>query len=129
VNPVAVRIRLKRAGSRHRPFYRVIVTDSRNPRDGAEIESLGYYNPLADPEEIRIDERRYEHWIGTGASASDAVKALLKRLRRRAAGQEPAEATKEPAVESAAAEAEGAGGRMDDAAEADDPAPDEKREQ
>jgi small subunit ribosomal protein S16 len=90
---LAVRIRLKRAGSRHRPFYKVVVTDSRNPRDGAAIELLGHYDPLADPEEFKVDEERLNHWLSKGASASEPVQAPLRRMKRKKergeAGMEP----------------------------------------
>jgi small subunit ribosomal protein S16 len=102
---LAVRIRLKRAGSRHRPFYKIIVADSRSARDGADIESLGYYDPLKHPEDIKVDEDRYNHWLSVGASASESVETLFRRLKRRAAGEpepEP-EPVKLPATDEAEA--------------------------
>jgi small subunit ribosomal protein S16 len=85
---LSVRIRLKRAGSTHKPFYKIIVADSRGPRDGRAIEELGHYDPLKKPEVVKIDEERYKHWLSVGASASEPVETLVKRMQRRAAGIE-----------------------------------------
>ena len=74
-----VKIRLKRMGMKKKPFYRIVVTDSRSPRDGAFIEEIGYYNPLVDPAEIKIDGERAKYWLGVGAQPSDTVRALLKK--------------------------------------------------
>ncbi|HPT84220.1 MAG TPA: 30S ribosomal protein S16 [Limnochordia bacterium] len=76
---MAVRIRLKRMGAKKRPFYRLVVADSRAARDGAFIESIGYYNPIADPAEIQIDEEKALDWLSKGARPSDTAKSLLKR--------------------------------------------------
>jgi small subunit ribosomal protein S16 len=75
-----VSIRLSRAGAKKRPFYHLVVTDSRNRRDGRYIERLGYFNPLGkDHEEnLRIDVERVEYWVGQGAQPSDRVASLLK---------------------------------------------------
>jgi small subunit ribosomal protein S16 len=82
-----VSIRLSRAGAKKRPFYHLIVTDSRNRRDGRYIERLGFFNPLGtDKEEnLRIDLDRVDFWIGRGAKPSDRVAALLKTQRKAAA--------------------------------------------
>lgn len=101
---MGVRIRLKRAGSRHRPFYKIIVTDSRSARDGASIEALGFYNPLSKPETIEIDEDRYSHWLSVGASASEPVETLVRRKRRMAAGEPVADEGAEVIVEEPVAE-------------------------
>jgi small subunit ribosomal protein S16 len=79
-----VSIRLSRAGAKKRPFYHLVVTDSRNRRDGRYIERLGYFNPVGrDHEEhLRIDLARVDYWIGQGAKPSDRVAALLKSHRR-----------------------------------------------
>lgn len=74
-----VKIRLRRMGAKKNPFYRVIVADSRSPRDGRFIEELGTYNPLTDPAEIKIDTDRALEWIKKGAQPTDTVKVLLKR--------------------------------------------------
>ena len=74
-----VKIRLKRMGAHKKPFYRVVVADSRTPRDGRFIEELGYYNPLKDPVEIKINEEAAKKWLETGAQPTDTVKALLKK--------------------------------------------------
>lgn len=75
-----VTIRLARGGSKKRPFYHVVVTDSRNARDGRFIERLGFFNPVARGQEIRFnfDQDRYNYWIGTGAQTSDRVAKLVK---------------------------------------------------
>lgn len=76
---MAVKIRLKRMGAHKKPFYRVVVADSRAPRDGKFIEEIGYYNPLADPAEIKINEEKAKKWIGTGAQPTDTVRDLFKK--------------------------------------------------
>ena len=74
-----VKIRLRRMGAKKQPFYRVVVADSRYPRDGRFIEEIGYYNPLTNPAEIKIDEEKALKWMATGAQPSDTVRSLLKR--------------------------------------------------
>jgi len=76
---MAVKIRLKRMGAKKNPFYRVVVADSRYPRDGRFIEELGTYNPLMDPAEIKIDGEKAAAWIKNGAQPTDTVKSLLKK--------------------------------------------------
>jgi small subunit ribosomal protein S16 len=76
---MAVKIRLKRMGAKKTPFYRIVVSDSRTPRDGRFIEEIGYYNPLTDPAEIKVDGERARYWLGNGAQPSDTVRALLKK--------------------------------------------------
>ncbi len=76
---MAVKIRLRRMGAKKAPFYRVIVADSRDPRDGKFVEEIGYYNPLTEPAEINIDAEKAEAWIKKGAQPTDTVKALLKK--------------------------------------------------
>jgi len=75
---LAVKIRLKRMGKRHQPFYRIVVADSRAPRDGRSIETIGHYNPLPNPEELVIREERLFHWLDQGAIPSDTVKSLMR---------------------------------------------------
>ncbi|MDO5548558.1 MAG: 30S ribosomal protein S16 [Eubacteriales bacterium] len=74
-----VKIRLRRLGAKKAPFYRVVVADSRYPRDGRFIEEIGTYNPLTDPAEIKIDAERAQKWIKNGAQPTDTVRALLKK--------------------------------------------------
>jgi small subunit ribosomal protein S16 len=74
-----VKIRLRRMGAKKSPFYRIVVADSRYPRDGRFIEELGTYNPLSNPPEIKLDADRALAWIKTGAQPTDTVKALLKK--------------------------------------------------
>ena len=74
-----VKIRLRRMGAKKAPFYRVVVADSRYPRDGRFIEELGYYDPMANPAVIKIDAERAASWIAKGAQPTDTVKALLKK--------------------------------------------------
>ncbi len=76
---MAVKIRLKRMGSKKAPFYRVVVADSRYPRDGRFIEEIGTYNPLTDPAEVKIDAEKATKWIANGAQPTDTVKAMLKK--------------------------------------------------
>ena len=74
-----VKIRLRRMGAKKAPYYRVIVADSRSPRDGRFIEELGTYNPCVSPAEIKIDAESAKKWIANGAQPTDTVKALLKK--------------------------------------------------
>lgn len=74
-----VKIRLKRMGTKKKPFYRVVVADSRAPRDGKFIEELGYYDPMVEPNNIKIDSEKAQKWLGDGAQPTDRVKALFKR--------------------------------------------------
>ena len=74
-----VKIRLKRMGAHKKPFYRVVVADIRSPRDGRFNEEIGYYNPLKDPVEIKIDEEAAKKWLGNGAQPTDTVKKLFKQ--------------------------------------------------
>ncbi len=76
---MAVKIRLRRMGAKKAPFYRVVVADSRYPRDGRFIEQVGYYNPLKNPAEVKVDVEAVKKWIGNGAQPTDTVKALLKK--------------------------------------------------
>lgn len=76
---MAVKIRLKRMGAKKSPFYRVVVADSRAPRDGKFIEEIGYYNPITQPAEVKIDAEKAKKWLGTGAQPTETVKALLKK--------------------------------------------------
>lgn len=76
---MAVRIRLKRMGAKKRPFYRLVVADSRAPRDGRFIETLGTYNPLTDPAKLDLKAERIQLWLSRGAQPSDSVKGLLTR--------------------------------------------------
>ena len=76
---MAVKIRLRRMGQKKAPFYRVVVADSRYPRDGRFIEEIGYYNPITEPAEIKIDAEKAKKWIANGAQPTDTVKVLLKK--------------------------------------------------
>ncbi len=76
---MAVKIRLRRIGAKKAPFYRVVVADSRYPRDGRFIEEIGYYNPLTEPAVINIDNEKAKQWIANGAQPTETVKALLKK--------------------------------------------------
>ncbi|MBC8374456.1 MAG: 30S ribosomal protein S16 [FCB group bacterium] len=77
---MAVKIRLKRMGKKKQPFYRIVVADSRAPRDGRSIEKIGHYNPIPDPAELVINEERLFHWMDQGAKPSDTVFSLLRGL-------------------------------------------------
>lgn len=76
---MAVKIRLRRLGAKKAPFYRVVVADSRYPRDGRFIEEIGTYDPTKDPAEVKIDADKAKQWISNGAQPTDTVKALLKK--------------------------------------------------
>nr|VFK05326.1 MAG: small subunit ribosomal protein S16 [Candidatus Kentron sp. H]VFK05732.1 MAG: small subunit ribosomal protein S16 [Candidatus Kentron sp. H]VFK09157.1 MAG: small subunit ribosomal protein S16 [Candidatus Kentron sp. H] len=78
-----VKIRLARTGAKKRPFYHVVVADSRSPRDGRFIERLGFYNPIAAPHEesLRIDKTRADYWISQGAKLSERVSKLLRQVQ------------------------------------------------
>ena len=74
-----VKIRLKRMGAHKKPFYRIVVADVRAPRDGKFIEELGYYDPMKEPKEIKIDEELAKKWLANGAQPTDTVKSLFKK--------------------------------------------------
>ncbi|MEG0296039.1 MAG: 30S ribosomal protein S16 [Clostridium sp.] len=76
---MAVKIRLRRMGAKKAPFYRVVVADSRCPRDGRFIEEIGYYNPITEPAEIKIDSEKANKWLDNGAQPTDIVKKLFVR--------------------------------------------------
>lgn len=78
VTDMAVKIRLRRMGAKKAPFYRIVVADSRYPRDGRFIEEVGYYDPTKEPSVIKVDEEKAKKWISTGAQPTDTVKSLLK---------------------------------------------------
>ena len=75
-----VKIRLRRMGRRNRPFYRVVVADSRSPRDGKFVEIIGHYNPLTDPATVDVNEEKALKWLRCGAQPSDTVRSLLSKL-------------------------------------------------
>ena len=75
---MAVKIRLKRMGSNKKPFYRIVVADSRAPRDGRFIEEIGYYNPVSEPKQIKINDEKAQKWLGVGAQPTETVKKLLQ---------------------------------------------------
>ena len=76
---MAVKIRLKRMGAKKKPFYRVVVADSRAPRDGRFIEEVGYYDPMKEPAEIKINAEKAQKWLDNGAQPTDTVRVLLKK--------------------------------------------------
>jgi small subunit ribosomal protein S16 len=76
---MAVKIRLKRMGAKKAPFYRIVVADSRSPRDGKFIEQIGYYNPTTDPVTVKFDAEKVTEWIKNGAKPSDTVKRLFDK--------------------------------------------------
>jgi small subunit ribosomal protein S16 len=79
---MSVKLRLSRVGAKKNPFYRVVVTDSRSPRDGKFIEHVGIYDPNRDPVEIRFDMERVKHWLSVGAQPSDTVSELLEQVEK-----------------------------------------------
>ncbi len=76
---MAVKIRLRRMGAKKAPFYRIVVADSRYPRDGRFIEQVGTYNPMVEPAQVEVDSEKVKSWIGNGAQPTDTVKRLLKQ--------------------------------------------------
>ena len=76
---MAVKIRLRRMGAKKAPFYRVVVADSRSPRDGRFIEEIGYYDPTKEPSVVKIDAEKAKKWIANGAQPTDTVRTLLKK--------------------------------------------------
>ena len=76
---MAVKIRLRRMGAKKAPHYRIVVADSRYPRDGRFIDEIGYYNPMTEPADVKIDAEKAKKWIATGAQPTDTVKVLLKK--------------------------------------------------
>ena len=76
---MAVKIRLRRMGAKKAPFYRIVVADSRYPRDGRFIEEIGYYNPNTNPADVKLDAEKASKWIANGAQPTDTVRALLKK--------------------------------------------------
>ena len=76
---MATKIRLRRMGAKKAPFYRIVVADSRSPRDGRFIEEIGYYNPCTEPSEIKVDVEKADKWLKNGAQPTDTVKVLLKK--------------------------------------------------
>ena len=74
-----VKIRLRRMGAKKAPFYRIVVADSRAPRDGAFIDEIGYYNPISEPVELKIDAEKAQKWLSNGAQPTDTVRGLLKK--------------------------------------------------
>ena len=76
---MSVKIRMRRMGSKRKPFYRIVVADSRMPRDGRFIEEVGYYNPLTNPDEVKLEEDKIFEWLEKGAQPSDTVISLLSK--------------------------------------------------
>lgn len=76
---MAVKIRLRRMGAKKRPFYRIVVADSRSPRDGRFIEEIGYFNPISEPAEIKINDEKAVEWLKKGAQPTDTIKGLFRK--------------------------------------------------
>ncbi|MBI6875024.1 30S ribosomal protein S16 [Clostridium aciditolerans] len=76
---MAVKIRLRRMGAKKAPFYRIVVADSRSPRDGRFVEEIGYYNPITEPATIKVDEEKAAEWLKNGAQPTEIVKKLFVR--------------------------------------------------
>ena len=94
---MSVKIRLKRMGAKKKPFYRVVVADSRSPRDGKFIEEIGFYDPLQEPSVLKVDEEKAKKWLGTGAQPTETVKKLFQK----AGIEKPAAAAKAEEPEAA----------------------------
>lgn len=116
-------------GKKKQPHYRIVVADSRSPRDGRFVENLGYYNPLPDPARLVVDLDRVDYWVGQGAVASDTVQSLVAKARAggddKVALGERAEPSEPAASESAAEAGESAAETGESAAETDAPAENE----
>ncbi len=97
---MATRIRLRRTGRRHKPSYRIVVTEKSAPRDGRFIETLGHYNPRTEPVTLQVDADKARDWLSRGATTSDTVRSLLKKAGVFASGES------QPAAEAKAASAE-----------------------
>ncbi|MDO5026296.1 MAG: 30S ribosomal protein S16 [Tissierellia bacterium] len=78
---MAVKIRMKRIGSKKKPFYRIVVADSRAPRDGRFIEEIGYYNPISNPKQFKLDAEKANQWIANGAKPTETVAKLFKTYK------------------------------------------------
>src|SRR6202049_556894 len=100
---MAVSIRLRREGARNRPYYKVVVTDSRSPRDGKFIEMLGTYDPKKPDHNSALKLDRIDHWISKGAQPSDTVRSLIKKNKMRSASAPPETAAPAPAADGTAA--------------------------
>ncbi len=96
---MATRIRLKRTGAKKQPYYRLVVADSRTPRDGRTIEELGVYGPTQDPPLLQINQERALHWLLEGAQPSDTARSLLSRLGVMAQVQQARKAAKQEAAQ------------------------------
>ena len=77
---MAVKIRLKRTGAKKQPSYRIVVADSRSPRDGRFIQEIGYYNPQTNPKQLQVDEEAARDWLAKGAQPTDTVRSILKKV-------------------------------------------------
>jgi small subunit ribosomal protein S16 len=95
---MAVSIRLRREGARNRPYYKVVVADSRSPRDGKFIEIIGTYDPKKPDHNSTLKLDRIDHWISKGAQPSDTLRSLIKKNKKQAASAAPAPAPAEPTV-------------------------------
>lgn len=78
---MAVKIRLRRMGAHKKPFYRIVVADSRSPRDGRCIEEIGYFNPMVEPADVKLDMEKVNKWIANGAQPTDRVRSIIKNLK------------------------------------------------
>jgi small subunit ribosomal protein S16 len=110
---MAVSIRLRREGSKNRPYYRVVVADSRSPRDGKFIEIIGSYDPKQTGHNSSFDLERADYWISKGAQPSDTVRSLIKKQKKMAAAEpasEPEQESSEPAEASSSPSDEGTSG-------------------
>ena len=99
---MSLRIRLARAGTKKRPFYHIVIADSRSPRDGRFIETIGHYNPQTEPSTIMIDEERFQHWVSRGAQPTNTVKQLVRAQAKSASAVAVAEPEPEPEAAAAA---------------------------
>ena len=126
---MAVKIRLRRMGAHKKPFYRIVVADSRSPRDGRCIEEIGYFNPMVNPVDIKLDMEKVEKWIANGAQPTDRVKSIIneiknpkekkevKKISKRAAKKQEEEAKAKAEAEAKEVEAKEAEAPAEEAAQ------------
>ena len=98
-----IKLRLRRMGAKKRPSYRIVVADSKSPRDGRFIETVGFYDPITQPATVRIDDERARHWLGVGAQPTDTVRHLFVRAGLLPAPEGAAHRAPAPTAEAAAA--------------------------
>ena len=119
---MAVKIRLRRMGAHKKPFYRIVVADSRSPRDGRCIEEIGYFNPMVNPVDIKLDMEKVEKWIKNGAQPTDRVKSIINEIKNPKEKKEVKKISKRAAKKQAEAAKESEAKEIKEVAEPETPA-------